>query len=172
MSGEVAKSPEARDIQGMRLSRRTPVTALLLTTPLLSLASLAWMGCSKTGERVDDTPTPSASATTTAAAPATAEPTQTAAATPPRTPTGAPVPGTKADGGAPTDAGAGKPDAAATTDAGSTGSAKFKACFDKCQGVLATCLTSGLSKDGGAPQPPNPVACQTAFSTCQAACAP
>lgn len=91
--------------------------------------------------------------------------------TPPTTPKGT---GTTNGGvvlpGAGTDAGAS--DAAAPpTDAGSV-SGKLSACFQKCQGILASCATPTFPADGGLPQIKDPKACEAAFETCRAACAP
>ena len=84
--------------------------------------------------------------------------------------------GSTPDAGVPPDAGksdAATPDAA-TPDAGADSGSivKAKACADKCQGVLQSCLTPSFPKDGGLPQLKDPAACQAAFDTCRVACTP
>lgn len=73
------------------------------------------------------------------------------------------------DGSFPFDAG--KTDAAAPADGGAA-STKLKACADKCQGIMATCLTPTIPTDGGLPQIKDPAACQAAANACKAACSP
>jgi hypothetical protein len=80
----------------------------------------------------------------------------------------------------PRDAGvtdAGKTDAGtATADAGKTdaGTVKpggnFQACAQKCQAVLASCLTPQAGKDGGLPTFGDATKCKAASDACQAAC--
>lgn len=79
--------------------------------------------------------------------------------------------GTQADAGAKADAGA-HADAGAQADAGGGSAGKLKACTDRCQGVLQSCLTPTIPPDGGLPQIKDPAACQKAFQDCQKACAP
>ncbi len=147
-----------------------PRRALVALPAVPLVLWLAAVGC-KTAERADDGTTPSAAPSASAApTAATAEPSQTAAP-PPHPTVVTPLP--RPDGGAPTDAGAavdaGKP---AATDAGAA-SAKFKACFEKCQAALTGCLTPVIPDGGGRlPLPPAPATCQAAFATCQAACTP
>jgi hypothetical protein len=74
-------------------------------------------------------------------------------------------PTVKKDGGttAKTDAGT-----TAKTDAGAKPAAS-KACIEKCNAVLQTCLTPA-KKDGGFPSFGDPAKCQSAFQDCQTAC--
>lgn len=106
----------------------------------------------------------SAAPTTTATTPAPITPTP-AATTPPTTTT-------KLDAGAPTDAGAAPVDAGQVADAGTSTSAKMKACSDKCQGVLQGCALPQIPTDGGLPTLKDPAACQAAAVACFAACKP
>jgi hypothetical protein len=101
---------------------------------------------------------------------------------PPPTPTVVPHPaapkGTVATGG-----GAALPGTGTLVDAGASdvtappadaggASGKLAACFQKCQGILASCATPTFPADGGLPQIKDPKACEAAFETCRAACAP
>lgn len=94
-------------------------------------------------------------------------PPPTPVVTPPTTPKGTATTGA----GTGTSLDAGASDAAAPTDAGAM-SGKLSACFQKCQGILASCATPTFPADGGLPQIKDPKACEAAFETCRAACAP
>jgi hypothetical protein len=131
------------------------------------LAALLVSGC-KTADKQEDVE----AGTAPLASVATADPLPAATTAAPTVivPTPTPVPaGTtvKLDAGAPTDAGAPKP-----VDAGTAANGTFKACAEKCQGVLAGCAIPTLPKDGGLPQIKDPVACQAAANACIAACTP
>jgi hypothetical protein len=160
---------------------KAPFRQHLLLLSLSATVALAACGVFRTTDEEDVPPlvpsAPAAGATDTPAAqpgPGTAAGAATGAGAgqaSPVTPTPVAGTGIKPDAGTPV-SDAGKPDAAAPTDAGSTTSAKLKACSDKCQGVLTSCATPTIPQDGGLPTFKDPAACQAAFDACRAACTP
>lgn len=151
----------------MHSTARLALSLLPLATALLA------SGCKTAEKQEDEVPAstapaassaPTASATTAVSAPpVVVNPTPVAA---PKTDAGTTVP----DAGTTpiSDAGITLPDAGAATAA----AAAFKACSDKCQGVLQSCAIPTPSQDGGLPQMKDPVACQAAATACFAACKP
>ena len=150
-----------------------------LAALLIPLVLAGCTGGSDTGEAVPPPAPGSSEAPGGAAPPPGAEPSAaaTGAAQRPTQPPAAPTASGKPSGSAP-DAGlpeAGPSDAgpkdAAAPDSGSS-SGKMKACAEKCQLAMQSCLTPTFSKDGGLPQAKDPMACQAAFEGCRTACAP
>ena len=152
-----------------------------LASLLISLVLAGCTGGSDTGEAVPPAAPGSSAAPGGAASPPSTEPTaaSTGAGQRPSQPSTGPTASGKPSSGAP-DAGlpeAGPPDAglqdAAVADSGSgSGSTKMKACADKCQAAMQSCLMPSFPKDGGLPQVKDPSACQAAFEGCRTACAP
>lgn len=154
-------------------------TARLGLSLIPLLAALLISGCKSADKQEDEVdagvaPPAASSAALPSATVATAVP-------PPVNPT--PIAAPKADAGTTSsdagtttaDAGATIADAGTTTaDAGSAAAAAaaFKACSDRCQGVLQSCAIPTMSADGGLPQMKDPVACQAAATACFAACKP
>jgi len=141
-------------------------------------------GCTGSDDTASPTPDPGSSAAPGAAAPgaaplagATGAAQQQPGTTPasPTTPSNKPD-ASKADAGV-TDAGivdsgvadSGKADASAP-DAG-TGAAKMRACIDKCQPIMQSCLTPTFT-DAGIPKVKDPKLCQAELDKCRAACTP
>jgi hypothetical protein len=144
------------------------MTPRIPTLPVL-LVLLALLSCKKKEEQALPSatlPPPAPEAPAPAPAPAASAPAEDDDDDDDKKPaTTTTKPAVKKDGGttAKTDAGT-----TAKTDAGAKPTAS-KACIDKCNAVLQTCLTPA-KKDGGFPSFGNPAQCQSAFSACQAAC--
>jgi len=164
--------------RGKPMRMRTLFKQRLLFGSLIVSSAISACGVFRSSD--DEAPiAPATSTPTDPTAPAAPLGTAVGTAEPGRPPPAAPVtPSIKPDGGADaaSTADGGKGDAGTSGDGGTSGdagstSARLKACAEKCQAVMQSCLTPSFT-DSGVPQIKDLAACQAAAKACRDGCAP